>query len=69
MDEAVSRYNKEFKYAKGAKVIAEELDPARFGDVSGIYFVLSFPVQTQRRFLIEKRLKKMKKTNKSRKGE
>ncbi len=23
------------------KVIAEELDPARFSDVSGIYFVLS----------------------------
>ncbi len=41
VDEAVSRYNKEFKYAKGAKVIAEELDPARFSDVSGIYFVLS----------------------------
>ncbi|SFQ38779.1 Uncharacterized protein YjbI, contains pentapeptide repeats [Lachnospiraceae bacterium XBB1006] len=41
VDEAVSRYNKEFKYAKGAKVIAEELDPRRFSDVSGIYFVLS----------------------------
>ena len=40
-DEAVSRYNKDFKYVKGEKVIAEKLDPNRFGDVSGIYFVLS----------------------------
>ena len=41
VDEAVSRYNKEFKYAKGAKVVAEDLDHKRFSDVSGIYFVLS----------------------------
>lgn len=39
--EAVSRYNKEFKYVKGAKVIAEKLDPKRFSDVLGIYFVFS----------------------------
>ena len=40
-DEAVSLYNKEFKYVKGATVIAGELDPKQFSDVSGIYFVLS----------------------------
>lgn len=41
VDEAVSRYNKEFKYVKGEKVVAEGLDHKRFSDVSGIYFVLS----------------------------
>lgn len=41
VDEAYSQYDKQFKYVKGKTVVAKELDPKRFGDVSGIYFVLS----------------------------
>ncbi len=41
VEEAVSRFSKEFKYVKGETVIAEELDHRQYGDVSGIYFVLS----------------------------
>lgn len=41
VDEAYSQCDKEFKYVKGNTVVAMEVDPKRFGDVSGIYFVLS----------------------------
>ena len=40
-DEAVNRWDKEFKYTKGKTVFSKESDPDHTGDVSGIYFVLS----------------------------